>query len=380
MYEYENKADDNVNFESNLTKKRKGSHERAVLQRQDTRLVKNIGKPLQAKVVQRIGEEDCVAKDKDVLEVKRGNVKGDIIATEGKSYFLVQQIPNILTEIAINLDVLCKDADMYGSMGREAKQIVDNINGLDPFIHALVVKYLKVGNCLDFSKLVFAKLVEKNYGKWIYRCYLDKRVIVEQRDDEICINVRYKKGTDFNILEPTTYSMAEIKYKDKYVQFEEYVNGNNPTGYRIECKEGHSVKYEIMGDLIMEKYYLRILRFRQKNIYDHAFVITYPDEVKTVSEMKRDEAMVVDSWYGCPPMLLRSFLERNNPYRAVLAEENIKIAEIQKSRENPFNFPKIEQMIQNIVAGYAKKINKDDLKVKEIYNRACRGEDIDRVY
>lgn len=381
MYGHEKKAADNINFESNPAESRRRNHERAVSKRQDIRLVKNTGKPIQGKVMQKTAEED-VANDKDVLAVMRGNVRRDIIATRGKSYYLVQEIPAILKEIAENLDVLCADADMYASMGRDAKQIVDDIKELEPFIHALVVKYLKAGNCLDFAKLVFAKLVEKNYEKWVYQCYLDKKGMDAQRDDEFPITVRYKKGTGFDILNPKTYSIAEIKYKGKYIQFEKYVNGNNPTGYPLQHIDSaiYVKREEINGDLIEAKYVVSTLKFRQKDMYDHAFVITYPDKVDTISEMDIGEAIVVDSWGGLSPRTLQVFLNYGNPYQADLVTGDIKIADRQQSRENPFNFPKIEKMVQTVVDKHIKEVvGKKWEEIEDIYIRAWR-ERIDRVY
>lgn len=118
MYEYEKKTDDNVNFESNRTEKGKRKDEGVVSKRQDARFVQKIRKPIQENVIQRIGEEGLVAYDEDVLAVMRGNVRSDIIATKGKSYFLVQQIPNIIDEIIENLYILCKDANT----GRKEKK------------------------------------------------------------------------------------------------------------------------------------------------------------------------------------------------------------------------------------------------------------------
>lgn len=382
MYGHE-KKEDNINFESNPAESRRRNYERALSKRQDIRLVKNTGKPIQGKVVQKTGEEFTVAYDEDVLAVKRGNVRRDIIETGGKSYYLVQEIPAILAEIAQNLDVLCADADMYASMGRDAEQIVDDIKELEPFIHALVVKYLKAGNCLDFAKLVFAKLVEKNYGKWVYQCYLDKKGMDAQRDDEFPITVRYKKGAGFDILNPKTYSIAEIKYKGKYIQFEKYVNGNNPTGYSLRHIDSaiYVKREEINGDLIEAKYVVSTLRFRQKDMYDHAFVITYPDKVNTISEMDTRKAIVVDSWGGLSPRTLWKFLNKGNPYKADLATGDIKIADRQQSGGNPFNFPKIEKMVQTVVDKHINDVvEKKGEAIEDIYIAANDGESIDRVY
>lgn len=382
MYEYEKKVDGKVNFKSNLTKKRKGSHERVVSERKAARLVKNTGEPIQGNVIQRIGEEHRVANDKDVLAVKRGNVRKDIIDTKGKSFFLVQEIPNILAEIHENLDVLCEDTDMYGSMGREAKQIVDDIKELEPFIHALVVKYLKVGNCLDFSKLVFAKLVEKNYGKWVYQCYLDKKEIHTQRDDYYPVNVIHRKGSGFDILNPGTYSMAKIRKGIMgYIPFDQFVNGKNSTGYPLNIDSAIYVKRKERVDGYIEaEYRVSTLKSRQKDVYDHAFVITYPDEVNTVSDMNIRKAMVVDSWGGLSPRTLQAFLNYGNPYEADLDAQDIKISVKQQSMGNPFSFPKIEQMVQSITAKYAAGIKETDSQVQAIYQSAQGEDGIDRVY
>lgn len=381
MYEYEKKTDDNVNFESNRTEKGKRKDEGVVSKRQDARFVQKIRKPIQENVIQRIGEEGLIAYDEDVLAVMRGNVRSDIIATKGKSYFLVQQIPNIIDEIIENLYILCKDANMYGSMGRDAEQILDNPE-LRPFIHALVVKYLKVGNCLDFSKLVFSKLVERNYGKWVYQCYLDKKEIYVRRDDQFFITVRCKEKDSFDILNPSTYSVAEIYFKGKNIPFDEYVHGNNPTGYPLE--EIDSAIYlknkKLQDGSVQMKYMISTLRSRQKNAYDHAFVITYPDEVNTVSDMDIRKAMVVDAWGGLSPRTLQAFLNYGNPYKADLDTQDIKISVKQQSQGNPFSFPKIEQMVQVIVAKYARGVKRTDPEVQDIYQQARSGQEIDRVY
>lgn len=380
MYGYEKKKGNNINFQSNLAKKGKHKDERIVSKRQDARFVQKTSKPMQENVIQRVGEEHRVANDKDVLAVKRGNVRRDIIATKGKSYFLVQQIPNIIDEIIENLGILCKDSNMYGSMGREAKQIDGDIEELKPFIHALVVKYLKVGNCLDFSRLVFSKLVEQNYGKWVYQCSLDKKEKIEGRKRKVI--VEYEKKHKFDILNPDTYENVNVKLGSKMIPLNEYIKNNFQSFSHMQIDSAQcESSIKIYGNkYIRERYTISVSGKSQKSIYDHAFVITYPDEVKVISEMDIRKAMVVDSWGGLSPRTLQAFLNYGNPYQADLDTQDIKIEVKQQSQGNPFSFPKIEQMVQGIVARYAEGIKETDPEVQKTYRKARRGEKIDKVY
>ena len=90
--------------------------------------------------------------------------------------------------------------------------------------------------------------------------------------------------------------------------------------------------------------------------------------------------MVVDSWGGLSPRTLQAFLNYGNPYEADLDTQDIKIEVKQQSQGNPFSFPKIEQMVQGIVARYAEGIKETDPEVQKTYRKAWRGKKIDKVY
>lgn len=90
--------------------------------------------------------------------------------------------------------------------------------------------------------------------------------------------------------------------------------------------------------------------------------------------------MVVDAWGGLSPRTLQAFLNYGNPYKADLDTQDIKISVKQQSQGNPFSFPKIEQMVQVIVAKYARGVKRTDPEVQDIYQQARSGQEIDRVY
>lgn len=333
-------------------------------------------------IIQKIIEHQ-VANDREVNMVKRGNTRGDIIASKGRSYFLVQEIPHILDDIFKDLVAIAYGEGRSDQLKGEATAVLNDIGNLKPYIHALVVKYLQVGNCLDFAKLVFAKLVERDYGKWIYECYLDKKIADQETDDKFPVNVKYRVGSrGFDILRPDTYNQAEIHYKGEDILFSDYVKGKNPTGAPISVlnatleKEGNDSNNSWHTQL----YWLVIERQRIKNAYDHAFVITYDSDVDQVSDMEIRQAMVVDAWGGLPARTLQIFLNYGNPYKKDLEAEDIKIKNKKQSLGNPFTYPKIEQRIRQIVSRYAALHPENDEDVSALYRKALNNERIDRVY
>lgn len=379
MYEYKKQSVDHENFRNNIKKETYSNHLLKTRHVQNICFPKDIRGVISRKTIQRIGEEHLVAYDEDVLAVKRGNVRSDIVDTHGKSYFLVQEIPNILDDIFEKLCAVVNDREMCD----EANIILEDIMELKPFIHALVVKYLKVGNCLDFSKLVFTKLVEKNYGKWIYECYLEKSVPQNIEDDEWIINIKYKDKAEkqFDILNPATYADAKVKYKGKDIPLRDYLDGENPTGYPLKMMNTAILlkREESMG-MIEMKYIMPVIKTKLRQAYDHAFVITYPDEVNTASEMNIRWAMVVDSWGGLSPRTLQAFLNYGNPYKDDLDTKDIKIRNKKQSTGNPFHFPNVEKMIQHIVDQHIMNIREDSPEVQQVYQDAVEGRNIDRVY
>ena len=99
MYEYREKSVDNENFRNNIKKETYNNHLPKTRHVQNICFPKDIRGVISEKTIQRISEEQLVAYDEDVLAVKRGNVRSDIVDTHGKSYFLVQEIPGILEDI-----------------------------------------------------------------------------------------------------------------------------------------------------------------------------------------------------------------------------------------------------------------------------------------
>lgn len=383
MYGHE-KKEDNINFESNLAESRRRNYERTVSKRQDIRLVKNTGKPIQGKVVQKTGEEFTVAYDEDVLAVKRGNVRRDILDTGGKSFALVKEMPNIIELVVSKLKENYSDERVQSVFGVE--ETIANIENSKPFIHALIVKHLKAGNCLDFSTLAFAKLVNIGYGKWIYQCYLDGK-FKEMEKDNYTVIVRYKKGEGFDILNPGTYDKGIVQvFKNRsrtHITFNEYVNGENRKKKKLEKitllgvgepkpfnAEWEDVKYTLCAETETER------------SADHAFVITYNEEVANISYIEDEvNAIVVDTWGKLPPMPLPLFLNGGNPDKYMLKKENIKISKKQKSEGVPFNFSIIDSMVGEIVENYAKEyIERNGSNITASYNLLAAGVKINKVY
>lgn len=384
MYEYEKKTDDNVNFESNRTEKGKRKDERVVSKKQDARFVQKTRKPIQGNVIQRIGEEELVTKDVEDLGVMRGNVKSDILATKGVSLELVKEMPQIIQGVMNQLKEKCNDEKVQAVFG--AEETIANIEKSELFIHALVVEHLKMGNCLDFSTLAFAKLVNIGYGKWIYRCYLDGR-FKEMETGNYTVIVRYKKGEGFDISNPDTYGKGTVEvFKNRSrtrITFSEYVNGGNRTKKKLEKiillgagqprpfnVEWEEVKYTLSAETETEK------------LADHAFVITYNEEVANISDIEdEDNAIVVDTWGKLPPMPLPVFLNGQNPDKYMLKKENIKIDKKQKSEGVPFDFSIIDSMVGAIVESYAKKyVEENQSKITASNNLLIAGVKIDKVY
>lgn len=384
MYEYEKKTDDNVNFESNRTEKGKRKDEGGVSKRQDARFVQKIRKPIQENVIQRIGEEGLVTKDVEDLGIMRGNVKSDIIATKGVSLELVKEMPQIIQGVMNQLKENYNDERVQAVFG--AEETIANIEKSELFIHALVVEHLKMGNCLDFSTLAFAKLVDSGCGKWIYRCYLDGR-FKEMETDNYTVIVRYKKGEGFDISNPGTYDKGTVEvFKNRSrmrITFSEYVDGENrkkkklekitllgagqPRPFNVEWEE---VKYTLSAETETER------------SADHAFVITYNEEVANISDIEDEaNAIVVDTWGKLPPMPLSVFLNGQNPDKYILKKENIKIDKKQKSEGVPFDFSIIDSMVGAIVESYAKKyVEENQSKITASNNLLIAGVKIDKVY
>lgn len=384
MYEYGEKTGNNVNFEGNQTKKGVRKDERVVSKKQDVRFMQKTKNPIQRSVIQRDGEEERVAQDIEGLGVMRGNVKSDIIATKGVSLELVKEMPKIIQLVMEQLKKNCNDERVQAVFG--AEETIANIEKSELFIHALVIEYLKMGNCLDFSTLTFAKLVGIGYGKWIYRCYLDGR-FKEMETGNYTVIVRYKKGEGFDISNPDTYGKGTVEvFKNRSrtrITFSEYVNGGNRTKKKLEKiillgagqprpfnVEWEEVKYTLSAETETEK------------LADHAFVITYNEEVANISDIEdEDNAIVVDTWGKLPPMPLPVFLNGQNPDKYMLKKENIKIDKKQKSEGVPFDFSIIDSMVGAIVESYAKKyVEKNQSKITASNNLLIAGVKIDKVY
>ena len=384
MYGYEKKTVNNINFQSNLAKKGKHKDERIVLKRQDARFVQKTNKPIQENVIQRVGEEEFVAEEVGNLGIMRGNVKGDIIATNGVSFGLVKKMPEIIKAVMDKLKENYNDERVQAVFGAEETRA--NIEKSELFIHALVVEHLKMGNCLDFSTLTFAKLVNIGYEKWIYRCYLDGKIKEMEKDNYIVI-VRYKKGECFDISNPGTYDKGTVEvFKNRArmrITFSEYVNGENrrkkklekitllgtgePKPFNVEWEE---VKYTLSAETETER------------LADHAFVITYNQEVANISDMEDESnAIVVDTWGKLPPMPLPSFLNGQNPDKYMLKKEDIKISKKQKSEGAPFDFSIIDSMVGETVENCAKEyVEKNESNITASYNLLKAGVKINKVY
>lgn len=300
------------------------SRERLPVQRHKKNTVRHAGSIEPAGgTIQREGEEQEVLGSEDVQQIKRGNYAEDIMKPEatgeinGLPYFLVPQIRKILDRIHLRIYEMAISKKQTNEKD-VANKLVDNMEECEPFIHAMVVQYLKVGNCLDFAEVIFSKLVGKGYKKWIYECCLER--MVQSGNSHGFFNVIFSseaEGNTFDIANNATYGNALIRDGGKKIGVAAYLQKH---GIQGPCKEG-APKHTSLG--YSQKYTYTIPMW--KNDLDHAFVITSAEKVEDAGQLNPDEALVVDGWLHVPVMSLGEYL----------SVVNLKIEEVKLQRSHP---------------------------------------------
>ncbi len=309
-------------------------------------------------VIQRTGEEQAVLDSADVRKMRRGNYIKDIIDTKGMSYYLVPRIKKMLDEIYVFIQRMAEpskpgEPEVPDEIKTDAQSLIDRFQEMEPFIHAMAVRYLGVGNCLDFSRVVYAKLVEKNYGKWIYRCYLERMEVGTGKPLLLRKRIIYPKGKSFDVKNAATYAEAKIENKGQKVSFEQYLQGENQFGIPIQILgDKRQGEPKDMGDSWMVWYIFEVPPYQ--NLFDHAFVVTSGMKVRDAREFNPGEAVVVDGWRALPAMPLGVFLAQRG-----MTPADVKIGEIHQSTGPPFTYPWLEETVKEVVGRHIAEVQKE---------------------
>ncbi|WP_018277938.1 hypothetical protein WKI13_09210 [Teredinibacter turnerae] len=138
--------------------------------------------------IQLKGERAALTNTKDATrsageQIRRGNRRGSISDTGGRSR----------AKLAIEYDPPHEHLNTgYRSKVQELRNFVINkmvaeagyirtnaealINNNDSFLQAKAVEEISVGNCGEFSMVVFAHLIQNTTGQWVHRCCMAGKV------------------------------------------------------------------------------------------------------------------------------------------------------------------------------------------------------------
>lgn len=351
MYIQEDKINNNKKAENNLINQRKTDI-------QDVRIREKEIQPALALVVQKKTAEEEVVEDSEVTEVKRGNEIHDVIATRGRSYYDVIKLRSVLNEFYVRVD---KNKE-------QLEKLIKNLSILEPYIHAEMIRQAKVGNCVDFARLVYKKLVEKDSKKWIYQCYLDKKIYepIEGRSPDLVVILKF--NGEFNFQDEGHCKAAMVVHGKEETVFEKYINGNNPSRRKYEIAS--LKKEELIRNSDNRKYTFltqRVEKVRQK--YDHAFVITSPEDKETISELDKNEAIVVDAWAGINPKSLAQYLVDQDVENETLDVHDIKIAYKTQSTGLPQEYKDVREHVEKLMREIVLDMLKEDASERDSYKR-----------
>jgi hypothetical protein len=245
--------------------------------------------------------------------IRRGNRKRSVIDTKGHSTAKVLKYRDESQKL---IEFVRGKMLERGKAEGEVNEMLKE----QTFISAIAVEEISVGNCEEFSEVVYAHWVQQQTSgqyEWVGRA---KMVGVVEKD-----------------------RAAEPKSEDDKYQISAQGNQKKTdwVTYLQDSKEWN----------------------KNKKKYDHIFNIISNTELEVgeVTGLDKTKVKVVDEWHMGKVMTLKEFMDKGNVYQEQLADENIRIVEATKATgEN-----KLDPDLISDIKEWAVQFNEDFTKSEE---------------
>ncbi|WP_375495326.1 DUF4157 domain-containing protein [uncultured Nostoc sp.] len=201
-------------------------------------------------LVQRKGERAALRNTRVTTrnageQIRRGNRRGSISSTNGKSsaklaitynqshQHLNTGYRNKVTEL--KKYVIGRMVDEASYTRKAAEQMINNNNNNNSFIQAKAIEEISVGNCGEFSMVVYAHLVQNTTDQWIHRCSMLGKVPESNTNYDHCFVFTYSQQVNAvsQIRDKAEATIADAWDGYKIVSLVQFMNGENAYGTRL---------------------------------------------------------------------------------------------------------------------------------------------------